>query len=137
MTITLEQAVKELTAYNKEHPLDLIHHGLKPAPDEYVRMVLLDGKVYKVCLTRVFMAMTYLWMLSITEPYGPENQDGARIPRQADAVKIAAAFFPKGCTALNEGHSLTVMTCLKFIAADSTTTEGEVHGEERRTESSM
>lgn len=121
MTTTLEQAIIELRAYNMEHPLDLIHliAELKPPGDPYIRMVLMtNGEVYKVCLTRMFMAKTWLWMLSIMKPYGPENETGARLPMQAEATEIAKAFFPKGYTALNEGDQIVTMTCRKFIATD-------------------
>jgi hypothetical protein len=134
VTTTLEQAIKELRAYNLKHPIDLIAHGLRPTDEEYVRMVLLDNQVYRVCLTRVFMANNWLWMLSVMKPYGEENEDRARLPSQAEAEKIAAAFFPNGYTALNEGHQIITRTCLKFITTEAKTEGGEVHGRSEKGE---
>jgi hypothetical protein len=121
LTTTLEQAVTELRAFNMEHPLDLMRQveEMKPPGDEYVRLVLMpNGQVYKVCLTRMFMAKSWLWMLSIMKPYGESNQEGARLPTAAEAAEIAESFFPKGFTALNDGMQIVTKTCLKFIATD-------------------
>lgn len=119
MTTTLEEAVWELTAYNMMHPVDLLDQirNLK-LPDDYYRLVLIGDQVYKVCLTRMFMAKTWLWMLSVMKPYGDENEEGARLPTEVEAADIAAAFFPNGCTALNDGDQIVTMTCRKFIATN-------------------
>jgi hypothetical protein len=121
MTTTLEQAVTELRAFNMTHPLDLMLQveKMEPPGDEYVRLVLMpNGQVYKVCLTRMFMAKSWLWMLSIMKPYGPENEEGARLPTPVEATEIAESFFPKGFTALNDGDQIITKTCLKFITTD-------------------
>lgn len=117
---TLEAAVKELTAYNMHHPLDLVAHveEVRPPGPNYYRVILIGDEVYRVCLTRMFMAKTWLWMLSVMKPGAPANASGAHLPTQAETEKIASAFFPQGFTALDEGSQIITMTCRKAIATE-------------------
>lgn len=115
--IPLEQAIRELTAWNETHPFELM--AMRPPSDDYYRFAMFRNEVYKVCLTRMFMARTWLWMLSIMKPGAPANEEGAHLPLQREANEIAELFFPKGFTALNEGDQIITMTCRKFISTEA------------------
>lgn len=116
----LQHAAKELIAWNNTFPFDLSRNleTVTPPGADYYRIVIHNGERFKVCLTKMFMAKTWLWMLSVMKPDVPANADGAHLPTQAETEEIASVFFPRGYTALDEGSQIITMTCRKVITTE-------------------
>jgi hypothetical protein len=115
--MNIEQAVAELRAQNKRDTFDVLQ--FRPPSDDFYRVVEHKGETFKVCLTKITLTEgKKLWMLSIAKPSGKPNEYGAYLPKEDEAVEIAQAFFPNGCTALTDQDQLIKMTCRKFITLE-------------------